>query len=113
MSRVSRLLNQRVEIWRAVRVSDGGGGWRTTFVHQLDTRARFSQPSALGREQVVAEQGHAEWVAHVYFEPGTDIQRNDEIRRTGKQKLIVEAVIEPSESGTYLRANCSAEQVGA
>lgn len=113
MSRVSRHLNQDVSIWRPTRVGDGGGGWVTTYVHQFDTRARFSQPSAQGREQVIGEQGHAEWRAHVYFEPDANVLRNDQLRRAGEQTLVVEAVIEPSKAGTYLRANCSAEQAGA
>lgn len=111
MSRVSRHLNQQVEIWRSVRVSDGGGGYTVTKVQQSTLRARVSQPSAA--ERVIGEQGHAEWAAVVYFDPSADVVRNDEIRRAGRQTLVVESTVEPSESGTYLRANCSAEQAGA
>jgi len=110
MSRVSRRLNQRVEVWRKTREPDGGGGWFDTWAKLYDARARFSQPAA--DEQVIGEQGHAEWTAVVYFEPSADVRRNDEIRRAGRQTMTVESTVEPSESGTYLRANCSAEQAG-
>lgn len=107
MSRVSRLLNQSAEVWRAERVPDGGGGWETTWVKVGDVRARFSQPSA--SERVIGEQGHALWDAIIYFEPDADVLRNDEIRRAGHPTMSVVSTLEPSAAGTYLRADATAE----
>jgi hypothetical protein len=45
----------------------------------------------------------------VYAEPSSDIRREDELR-VGALSLDVLAVFQPSESGTYLRADCEAQQ---
>lgn len=111
MSRVTRHLNQDVEVWRKQRTPDGGGGYETTWVLVAAVRARFSQPTA--REQVDAALPHAEWSEPVYFEPDADVLRNDEVRRTGEQTVTVESVVRPSAPNTYLRANCSAREAGA
>ncbi|MGI5347048.1 head-tail adaptor protein [Streptomyces sp. CA-250714] len=107
MSRVSRLLNTAREVWRPTRAPDGGGGWETTMVQVGTVRTRLSQPSA--RERVVADQSQSRLTHVAYLEPGADVQREDELRG-GPQPLRVLALFEPSEPGTYLRADCEAMQ---
>lgn len=109
MSRIARLLNARAEVWRQSRVSDGMGGWVTTWAKTSDVRARFSQPSAT--ERVVADQNGAELSHVVYLRPDDDVRRDDELRR-GADVFEVLAVFEPSEPGTYLRADCKRRQAG-
>jgi len=107
MGRVTRLLNADVEIWRYSRTPDGGGGWDETWSLLSPARARLSQPSAAERQ--VADQAQG-WLTHVaYLEPTTDIRRGDEIRQAGLTLEVI-ATFEPSVPGTYLRANCTAQQ---
>ncbi|MFF7310555.1 head-tail adaptor protein [Streptomyces sp. NPDC008137] len=107
MSRVGRLLNRTVPVWRAVTADDGGGGQDTTWAQVGTPRARMSQPSA--RERQAADQSGAELNETWYFRPGTDVRRGDELRPPGRV-LTVFAVFEPSEDGTYLRADCTVRQ---
>ncbi|GGS47754.1 phage head closure protein [Streptomyces violaceus] len=109
MSRVGRLLNNRVAVWRSVTADDGGGGQSTSWTFMYDLRARLSQPSA--RERQAAEQAGAELTHIVYLQPSADVRRGDELRlATGTVVLEVTATFQPSESGTYLRADCTARQ---
>ncbi|MET8824789.1 head-tail adaptor protein [Streptomyces sp. NPDC004610] len=107
MSRVGRLLNRRVPLWRAVTVDDGGGGQDVTWVHLDTVRARMSQPTA--RERQAADQAEARLDETWYFAPGTDVRRGDELRPDGRV-VEVFATFEPSEPGTYLRADCTVRQ---
>jgi head-tail adaptor len=109
MSRVARLLNQRLEVWRRSRVSDGGGGWAETWAQVGGTpvRARLSQPSA--RERVIADAAQARLTHVVYLVPDADVRRGDELR-LGARVFEVLATFEPSVPGTYLRADCEARQ---
>ena len=107
MSRVGRLLNTSVPVWRASTADDGGGGQETTWAQAGTPRARKSQPSA--RERQAADQAGAELNETWYFHPGTDVRRGDELRPPGRV-LKVFAVFEPSEPGTYLRADCTVRQ---
>lgn len=107
MSRVSHLLNARAELWRYSRVSDGMGGWQQAWAQISIVRARFSQPSA--RERVLADQSQARLTHVVHAEPDSGMRRDDELRRDG-QVFKVLALYEPSEPGTYLRADCEARQ---
>lgn len=107
MSRVSRLLNTTVDLWRAVTEDDGGGGQTTTWQQQATLPARRSQPSA--RDRTAAAQASAELDQVWYFGPAADVRRGDELR-AGGQVWQVLAVLAPSEPGTYLRADCSARQ---
>lgn len=107
MSRVGRLLKASVEVWRAATVDDGGGGQSTTWQQIGTQRARLSQPSA--RERQAADQSSADLTHIVYLTPGADVRRRDELRRDGLV-LEVTATFEPSEPGTYLRADCTARQ---
>nr|WP_157167550.1 head-tail adaptor protein [Streptomyces typhae] len=101
-------MNTRVQVWRHVTVDDEGGGQDTTWVVQSTQRARLSQPSA--RERQTADQAEADLTHIVYLLPGADVRRGDELRRTAGPALEVTAVFEPSEPGTYLRADCAARQ---
>jgi head-tail adaptor len=107
VSRVGRLLNTSVPVWRASTVDDGGGGQETTWAHASTPRARRSQPSA--RERQAADQSGAELDETWYFHPTADVRRGDELRPPGRV-LEVFAVFEPSEPGTYLRADCTVRQ---
>jgi head-tail adaptor len=107
VSRVGRLLNTSVPVWRASTVDDGGGGQETTWAQAGTPRARKSQPSA--RERQAADQAGAELNETWYFHPTADVRRGDELRPPGRV-LKVFAVFEPSEPGTYLRADCTVRQ---
>ncbi|MFH8797057.1 head-tail adaptor protein [Streptomyces sp. NPDC017941] len=108
MSRAGRLLNRSVQVWRQVTSDDGGGGQETAWVVQSTQRARLSQPSA--RERQAADQAEADLTHIVYLLPGADVRRGDELRPPAGPALDVTAVFEPSEPGTYLRADCTARQ---
>lgn len=108
MSRVGSLLNRRVEIWRETTTDDGGGGQTSAWALRYEHRARLSQPSA--RERQAAHQSGSELTHTAYFKPGADVQRADQIRTYDGRVLEVIAVFEPSVSGTYLRADCTARQ---
>ncbi|WP_200302232.1 head-tail adaptor protein [Streptomyces adelaidensis] len=107
MSRAGHLLNRTVEVWRKTAVDDGGGGQQTTWVHQSTPRARKSQPTA--RERTAADQAGAKLAETWYFNPGTDVQRGDELRPAGRVLKVI-AVFEPSEDDVYLRADCELVQ---
>jgi head-tail adaptor len=109
MSRVSRLLNTRLEHWRRTRVPDGGGGWEETWAQVGDApvRARVAQPSA--RERVLADAAQAQLTHVVYLEPSSAVRRGDQLR-LGARVFTVLATFEPSVPGTYLRANCEEGQ---
>jgi head-tail adaptor len=107
VSVVSHLLNTSVPVWRAVTVDDGGGGQETTWAEVGTPRARRSQPSA--RERQAADQSGAQLDETWYFAPGTDVRRGDELRPPGRTLRVI-ATFEPSEPGTYLRADCTMQQ---
>ncbi|WP_228979715.1 head-tail adaptor protein [Streptomyces sp. DH12] len=107
MSRVGRLLNTAVPVWRLSTVDDGGGGQESIWAQVATPRGRRSQPSA--RERQAADQSGAQLDETWYFAPGTDVRRGDELRPPGRV-LEVTATFEPSEPGTYLRADCTLRQ---
>lgn len=107
MSRVGHLLNRKVEVWRETSADDGGGGQAKTWVHQSSPRARKSQPTA--RERTAADQAGAQLDEVWYFDPGTDVQRGDQLRPPGRV-LKVTYIVEPSEDDVYRRANCELVQ---
>ncbi|MFI7014148.1 head-tail adaptor protein [Streptomyces sp. NPDC050164] len=107
MSVVSHLLNTTVPVWRASTVDDGGGGQETTWAQVATPRARRSQPRA--REREAADQAGAQLDETWYLDPGTDVRRGDELRPPGRVLEVI-AVFEPSEPGTYLRADCTMRQ---
>jgi len=108
MSRVARLLNTAAEVWRETRTADGMGGWVTGWSQVGSVRARFSQPSAA--ERVRADQSGVDRSHIVYLPPSAGVRRGDELRR-GVDVYEVLATYEPSEPGTYLRADCTFRQV--
>lgn len=103
MSRISRLLNTSVEVWRATRTPDGGGGYEEAWVLVDTIRARISQPTA--RERLIADQAQAKLDTVVYAPDGADIRRNDELRQPSRSFQVL-ATFQPSVPGTYLRADC-------
>lgn len=105
--RVGRLLNTSVEAWRYTSTGDGGGGQQTVWALAGTHRARRSQPSA--RERTAAQQAGTVLVETWYFPAGSDVRRGDELRPPGRV-VVVYAVFEPSEPGTYLRADCTVRQ---
>ncbi|WP_405184741.1 phage head closure protein [Streptomyces albidoflavus] len=107
MSRVSRLLNRSLDVWRFTRVSDGMGGWVETWAKVGSVRARLSQPNAT--ERTLADQSGAKLTHVAYLEPEAAVRRGDELR-VSTRKFKVLATYEPSEPGTYLRAECEETQ---
>ncbi|AZM57749.1 head-tail adaptor protein [Streptomyces sp. WAC 01529] len=87
---------------------DGGGGQEETWQQVNTLRARRSQPTA--RERQAADQAQARLDETWYFDPGADVRRGDELRPPGRAPAAVFAVFEPSEDGTYLRADCTVQQ---
>ncbi|MDQ1037268.1 head-tail adaptor [Streptomyces sp. V3I8] len=107
MSRIGRLLNRKVPVWRATTSDDGGGGQETAWAQVGTPRARMSQPTA--RERQAADQSESQLDETWYFAPDADVRRGDELRPPGRV-VEVFAVFEPSEPGTYLRADCTVRQ---
>jgi len=107
MSRVGRLLNASVQVWRVVLADDGGGGQTETWSEISTQRARLSQPTAAQRE--AGDQDGARLTHVVYLRPGADVRRGDQLRQEGV-RLEVLATFEPSVRGTYLRADCTSRQ---
>jgi head-tail adaptor len=83
------------------------GGFEESWSQTSTVRARFSQPSAT--ERTVADQSGATLTHVVYLEPDTPVRRGDELRQPGRTFKVL-AIFEPSEPGTYLRANCEVRQ---
>ncbi|MEU7314351.1 head-tail adaptor protein [Streptomyces sp. NPDC007083] len=110
MSRTSRLLNRSLAVWRYTRTPDGMGGWEETWAQVATLRARLSQPSAT--ERTLADQSGARLTHVVYLADDADVRRGGELR-LGTQTFAVLATYEPSEPGTYLRAECEAVQTAA
>ncbi|MGW3674634.1 head-tail adaptor protein [Streptomyces sp. NPDC005166] len=109
MSRIARLLNTSADVWRDQRVSDGMGGWVSGWAKVGTVRARVSQPSAT--ERVQGAQNGSELSHVVYLLPTADVRRDDQLRQ-GSRVFEVLATFEPSEPGTYLRADCKLRQPG-
>jgi head-tail adaptor len=107
MSRIARMLNTSAEVWREVRTPDGMGGWTSARAKIDAVRARFSQPSAT--ERVVADSNGADLSHVVYLLPSAQVRRGDELRTPGRIFDVL-ATFEPSEPGTYLRADCKVRQ---
>jgi head-tail adaptor len=83
------------------------GGWTDSWSQTSTVRARFSQPSAT--ERTLADQSGATLTHVVYLEPDAPVRRGDELRQPGRTFKVL-AIFEPSEPGTYLRANCEVRQ---
>jgi hypothetical protein len=110
VSRITRLLNSTAEVWRATVTEDEGGGYAETWALASTVRCRFSQPPPTERRLAdQADQPRTELSHTAYLEPDADVRHGDELRRAGRT-YDVRAVYEPSEPGTYLRADCYARQ---
>lgn len=107
MSRVGRLLNRTVPVWRATTSDDGGGGQETTWAQVGTPRARKSQPTA--RDRQAADQAQAQLDETWYFLSTADVRRGDELRPPGRVLKVI-ATFDPSEDNTYLRADCTVRQ---
>lgn len=107
MSRIARLLNVTVPVYRAVAQPDGGGGQATTWTQVGALRARRSQPSATERAR--GDQAGAHLDETWYFDPAADVRYGDELRPDGRVLEVI-ATFEPSELGTYLRVDCTTRQ---
>lgn len=99
---IGHLLNAQVTVWRRTSVPDGSGGQATAWVEVGPVRCRISQASAA--ERVAARQAGADHTQPVYFRPGSDVRRGDELRGGGQTWRVVADVV-PSEV-VYLRADC-------
>lgn len=106
-SRVARLLNTTVAVWRTTTAPDGMGGWVETVAQVGTQRARISQPSAT--ERTIAQRAESRLTHVVYLDPSADVRRGDELRQAARVFRVL-AVFEPSEPGTYLRADCELHQ---
>jgi head-tail adaptor len=109
MSRIARMLNTSVNVWREARTSDAMGGYTTVWADTGSVRCRASQPSAT--ERVVGAQNGSDLSHVVYLLPTADVRRGDQLRR-GTEVFEVLATFQPSESGVYLRADCRLRQAG-
>lgn len=107
MSRVSKLLNASVEVWRQTLTADGMGGWIQAWSQVSTERARLSQPSST--ERVIASSSESQLTHVVYLRDGADVRREDELRQAGSVFRVI-AVYEPSVPGTYTRADCEGRQ---
>lgn len=102
-SMTTHLLKQRADLWRRTDVSDGQGGWTSSFARfKTDAKCKIDQASA--KEQFEAEQAGGSCTHKIYLEHDQDIERGDEVRRNGKV-YRVGLVYEPSTSGVYRRAD--------
>lgn len=109
MTSVAHLLDRTCTTKRFLRASDGQGGWTETYTdHLTDVPCRRSSPSPADR--TVADQLQAVVSHTVYFTPGVDVKRGDQIAVDG-YVLLVEAVVAPSVD-VYLKALCSETQQG-
>lgn len=98
MSRIGRLLNRRLEVYRVTTISDGAGGQETTLVLQGTVRAKVDQPSP--QERLVAAQAGSEHSHDIWLLPTADVDRGDELRGTdalGQDQVFrVLSVVQPS-----------------
>lgn len=99
-----------MNVWRFTRVSDGMGGWIETWAEVGAVRVRLSQPNAT--ERTLADQTNVRLTHVAYLEPDAAVRRGDELR-VSTRKFKVLATYEPSEPGTYLRAECEETQSAA
>jgi SPP1 family predicted phage head-tail adaptor len=100
---IGHLLNRRLEVHRPATGGDGAGGQTVTFVAVGEVAAKVDQPSAAERTE--AGQWGAEHSHDIYFLPGADVRRGDQLHGDG-QVFRVLATAAPSRS-VYLKAPAS------
>lgn len=102
MSRVGRLLNRQLQVWRTTTVPDGMGGQTSTAAQVGTVAGKVDQPSP--SERMLAAQAGSEHTHNVYLQPTADVRRGDELRGNG-QVLRVLSVVQPSRP-VYSKAEC-------
>lgn len=100
---IAHLLNRALEVHRPATVADGSGGQQVTYTLVGTVAAKVDQPTAAEKER--GEQWQAEHSHTIYFAPGADVRRGDELRGGGQSWRVL-AVVAPSH-GTYLKAPAS------
>jgi head-tail adaptor len=100
---IGHLLNRRLSVLRPSTVPDGSGGQWATYTLVGEIAAKVDQPTA--RERAEGDQWGAEHSHTVYFRPGADVRRGDELHGGG-QRFRVLATAAPSRSA-YLKAPAS------
>jgi len=110
MITATHLLNTTVSVERREAATDDGiGGQTSEWVIVGVLPARISQPTDDEMRVALAEDRRL--THRVYFAPGADVWRGDQIVTAEGVVLFVTAVVEPSEPA-YLRAMCAATQAG-
>lgn len=105
MSLVDHLLVSALDVYRRTRVSDGQGGYGFTY-SLLETGRPVKVDQASARERAEAEQAGASMTHKIYQSNEADVQRGDEFRQQGSEKVYrVNNVVEPSHAGVYRRAD--------
>src|SRR5690554_1674769 len=107
---VAGLLNQDVDLYRTMLMPNGAGGYDEERVLVRQLRVRISQPSAservMARTGVGPQQGAAVLAYPVYTTADEVVYRNDELELPNGDIYRVEAAMQPSKPGTYLRMDC-------
>jgi head-tail adaptor len=100
---IRRRLNQTVTHRREVDADDGAGGTSSTWTTIDTPRVRIPQPTAT--ERLHADQAQAEHTQPVYFLPGYDVRKDDQLVHADGRTWRVAAVLHPSKT-KYTRADC-------
>ena len=107
---IAGLLNQTATLYRRTLTPNGSGGFTEVrdLVRQL--RVRVSQPGAservMARTGVGPQQGAAMLAYPVYTTADEVVYRNYELEVDNGDVYRVEAAVQPSKPGTYLRMDC-------
>jgi head-tail adaptor len=92
---IGHLLRRQMDIYRRDETADGQGGTTTEWLLVGPANFKVDQPTA--EELQVAEQSQSRHSHNIYAQPGTDIQRGDELRSGGQTFRLI-AVVEPSQA---------------
>jgi len=107
---IAGLLNQTATLYRRMLTPNGSGGFTEERVLVRQLRVRVSQPTAaervMARTGVGPQQGAAMLSYPVYTTADEVVYRNDELEMGGGDVYRVEATMQPSKPGTYLRMDC-------
>lgn len=107
---VAGLLNQTATLYRTMLTPNGAGGYEEERVVVRQLRVRVSQPGAservMARTGVGPQQGAATLSYPVYTTADEVVYRNDELEMPSGDVYRVEATMQPSKPGTYLRMDC-------
>lgn len=106
---IGHRLNTRINVRREVSAPDGGGGTSTSWQTVAELPARISQPSPAQADRERGDRSGAELTHQVYFAPGADVRRGDELHTADGMVLVVLSTIAPSVR-IYLRADARQHQ---